>query len=179
MTTLAVKGATVVAPESVGADHLRLAVRALQLLVALAVPVSLVTWLVAGVPGILGALIGLGFVALLFSAASASLAWAVDHAPNAAVAVLAGGAFVRLALYAAVLAGLSRVDWVHPPSLAIATAVGATLTLAAELRWLARSPRLFHLDATAARPTATAHPSPYAIGATASDAAHHTGSRSL
>lgn len=166
--------------DSPGADHRRLAVRALVLLAALAVPTTVVAWLAAGTPGILGALIGLAFVALLFSAASASLAWAADHAPNAAVAVLAGGTFLRLALYAAVLSGLSRVDWVHPPSLAIATAVGAAITLAAELRWLARTPRLFHVDASAARPIGTdAHPTPHAVGADAPDAAHHTGSRSL
>jgi hypothetical protein len=169
-----------VSAESTGADHRRLARRATLLLAGLAVPTALVAWLVAGVPGVLGALIGLGFVALLFGAASASLAWAVDHAPDAAVAVLAGGAFVRLALYAAVLSGLARVDWVHPPSLAIATAVGATITLVAELRWLARTPRLFHVDASAARPIGTdAHPTPHATGADAPDAAHHTGSRSL
>lgn len=164
-----------------GADHRRLALRALVLLGVLAVPTSVVAWLVADGAGVLGALIGIGFVALLFSAASASLAWAVDHAPDAAVAVLAGGAFVRLALYAAVLVGLSRVDWVHPPSLAIATAVAATITLAAEMRWLARSPRLFHVDAAAARPTTADddHPTTHAVGATVSDAAHHTGSRSL
>lgn len=165
--------------ESTGADHRRLALRALVLLVVLAVPTSLAAWLVAGVPGVLGALIGLGFVALLFSAASASLAFAVDHVPHAATGVLLTGALCRLAIYAVALGEMSKVDWVHRPSLAIATAVGATITLAAELRWLARSPRLFHVDAAAARPTAHVHPTPHAVGASASDAAHHTGSRSL
>lgn len=134
--------------------HRRLATRALTLLAGLAVPTAVVAGVLAGAPGVVGALVGVGFVALLFGAASASLAWALDHAPNLAVAVLAAGTFVRLAIYAAVLVALSGVSWVHPPSLAIATGVATALTLAAELVWLARSPELFHLDVGPA-PTAT------------------------
>jgi hypothetical protein len=129
------------------ADHRRLARRALTLLVALAVPIAAVAGAVAGTPGVVGALIGVGFVALLFGAASTSLAWAVDNAPNLAVVVLGVGTFVRLAIYAAVLVVLADVAWVHPPSLAIATGVATACTLAAELVWLARTPQLFHVDA--------------------------------
>ncbi|MEX1178332.1 MAG: hypothetical protein WEB09_07705 [Nitriliruptor sp.] len=141
------------------ADHRRLAGRALLLLAGLAVPTAVVAGLVAGVAGVVGALIGLGFVALLFGAASLSLAWAVEHAPSMTLVVLAAGTFTRLATYAAVLDALSDVTWVHPPSLALATGVATALTLAAELVWLARTPQLFHvdLDVDAPRPAAVPH----------------------
>lgn len=175
----AVTGACPLSGEPAGADHRRLATRALALLALIAVPVCAVAALVAGRPGVIGAVFGLGFVALLFAAASASLAWAVDHAPGAALGILLGGAVTRLAVYAVTLSGLSTVTWVHRPSLAIATGIGAALTLAAELVWLARTPRLFHVDAEAARPTAVVHPSPHAHGASTPRTVHHTGSRSL
>jgi hypothetical protein len=165
--------------EQTSRDHLRLAKRALGLLAVLAVPTAVVAWLFAGTPGVVGALIGVGFVALLFGAASASLAWAVANAPSLAVGVLAAGAFARLAIYAAALTALTGATWLHRPSLALATGVATAVTLVAELIWLARTPSLFHVDAEAARPTAHVHPSPVAVGATTPDAAPQNGSRSL
>jgi hypothetical protein len=160
-------------------DHLRLAKRASGLLVVLAVPTAAVAWSFAGAPGIVGALIGVGFVALLFGASSASLAWAVRNAPGLAVGVLAAGAFARLAIYAAALTALTGATWLHRPSLALSTGVATAVTLVAELIWLARTPSLFHVDAEAARPPAHAHPSPVAVGASTPDAAPQNGSRSL
>ena len=140
--------------DQVSADHRRLATRATLLLAALAVPTSVVAGLVAGTPGVIGSLIGIAFVALLFGAASLSLAWAVQHAPAMTLAVLAAGTFARLATYAAVLVALGDVAWVHPPSLAASTGVATALTLSAELIWLARTPQLFHIETDAPRPAA-------------------------
>lgn len=128
-----------------------------MLLVVLAVPSAVVAGLVAGTPGVVGSLIGIAFVALLFVAASLSLAWAVQHAPTLTLAVLAAGTFARLATYAAVLVALGDVAWVHPQSLAASTGVATAVTLAAELVWLARTPQLFHIETDASRPAATSH----------------------
>ncbi|MEX1162046.1 MAG: hypothetical protein WEB03_00550 [Nitriliruptor sp.] len=165
--------------DTASGDHLRLAKRASGLLVVLTVPIVVAAGLYASVSGVVGSLVGVSFVALLFGASSASLVWAIDHAPGLAVAVMAGGAFARLAIYAAVLVSLSHATWLHRPSLAMATVVATTVMLAAEMVWIARTPRLFHVDAGAARPTAHAHPSPLASGAPTPDAMPQNGSRSL
>lgn len=140
-----------------GADERRLATGAALTLALLAVPVCAVAWIVAGAAGALSALIGLGFVLVLFGASAALLAVVAARQDGAGIGILAVGAALRLPLYVGVLAALSDVAWVHGRSLAAATAIAIAVTLAAELRLLARSPRLFWVDAAAARPPAFRH----------------------
>jgi hypothetical protein len=123
----------------------------------LVVPVSGVAWLLTGPTGAISALIGLGFVALLFGASALLLVWSVGRSAGSALGILLGGLFARLVLYAAALAGLSQLSWVHRPSLALATAAAFVVTLAYELVTLARSPQLFWIDADAGRPDAVGH----------------------
>lgn len=137
-----------------GSDERRLFGVAVATLAALAAPVALVAWLVAGPGAALSAMIGLGLVLLLFGASSAALAWVATRRGGAGIGVLAGGALLRLPLYLLVLFALNGVSWVHGRSLAAATAVAVAVTLATELRMLARTPRLFWVDAAAARSTA-------------------------
>lgn len=142
--------------EGIGRDERRLARGAGITLAALAVPMSAIAGLSAGRPGVAGALIGLALVGLLFGGAALLLAETAVRRPEGGVGVLVAGAVVRLIVYVAVLDLLSSAAWVHAPSLALATAVGIAVTLAAELLLLARLPHLFFIDADAARPPATA-----------------------
>lgn len=129
-----------------GSAERRLAVGALRALGILAVPVLAVAGAAAGLPGMLGAAVGLGFVALLFGASAWALSWAVARGHRSALGVLVGGALARLMVYAAALAALSRVETLHRTSLALATAVAVAVTLAYELRLLARTPQLFWVE---------------------------------
>lgn len=128
------------------ADTRRLAYRTFAMLGVVAVPVAVVGWLVAGLPGALSALVGVAFVAILFGGSALLLAVVLRHRPRWAAGVLIGGAFARMVFYAAVLLGLTQVSWVHRPSVAVATAVATAITLGYEMRALSRMPRLYHLD---------------------------------
>jgi hypothetical protein len=139
------------------ADERRLASGALKVLGALALPVAGLAFLASGVPGAVSALIGLALVLVLFGASALLLAWVAEHASASFLGVLVGGLLVRLGLYAATLMALSTVSWVHRQSLAGATALGVAVTLGYELVLLHRSPRLFWVDAAAARPSATSN----------------------
>jgi hypothetical protein len=139
-------------------DERRLAVGAARVLGLLAVPAGASGWLAAGPSGAAGALVGLGLVLVLFGASAWLLAWVAARRDDAGIGLLVAGAAARLVLYLATLVALSRVGWVHPPSLAVATAAAIAVTLAYELRLLARTPRLFWLDPAAA-------PSPSVPGA--------------
>ncbi|MFO7779691.1 MAG: hypothetical protein R6V28_15190 [Nitriliruptoraceae bacterium] len=140
--------------EASGSDERRLLWVAVGTLAALAAPIAAVAWLLAGPNGALSAMIGLGLVLLLFGASAAALAWVAANRGGAGIGVLAGGALLRLPLYLLVLFALSGVSWVHGRSLAAATAIAVAVTLGTELRMLARTPRLFWVDAAAARSTA-------------------------
>lgn len=140
-----------------GADELRLLTGGIVTLALLSLPVTAVAWSVAGGGGAVSALIGLGLVLLLFGASAAALTWVAARRGGAGIGILAGGALLRLPLYLAVLFALSGVSWVHGRSLAAATAIAVAVTLATELRLLAKMPRLFWVDAEAARPTATGY----------------------
>lgn len=137
-------------------DERRLAIGAALTLAALTPPVLAVAGIVAGLPGIVGAAIGLALVGLLFVAAAGLLAVVAARWPTGGLGVLVAGAAFRIGIYVVVLDLLSGVAWVHASSLAIATAIAIAVTLAAELRLLARLPRLFFIDADAARSPATA-----------------------
>ncbi|MEX2551209.1 MAG: hypothetical protein WD638_13380 [Nitriliruptoraceae bacterium] len=135
----------------------RLVVGAVATLALLSVPVTAVAWALIGPAAALSALIGLGFVLVLFGASAGLLAWVASREAGSGVWVLTGGVAIRLPLYILALTLLSRVPWVHGRSLAVATAIAIVVTLAAELRLIARTPRLFWVDATATRPSAPAN----------------------
>lgn len=109
----------------------------------------------AGAPGVIGATVGLSLVAALFAAGAWLLALASRQA-SGGIGVLAAGAAIRLAGYIVILDLLSGSPRVDASSLALATAAGIVVTLAAELRLLSRMPELFILDADAVRRPATA-----------------------
>lgn len=139
-------------PESV--DQRRLAAGAAKVIGLLAVPATGLAALAAGWPGVAGALVGLGFVLLLFGASALLLAWVTERTTGAVgVLLLAGGSVVRLVMYLATLFALNDVAWVHGRSLAAATGVAVAVTLAYELRLLAGMQRLFWVDAAAGRPS--------------------------
>ncbi|MFA9445030.1 hypothetical protein [Egicoccus sp. AB-alg6-2] len=126
----------------------------LRVLGLVAVVVVTAASLLAGPVAGLSALIGVGFVAVLFGVSTAVLAWLARRGAGSALGVLAGAMVGRLILYAAALSVLAQVAWVHRTSLALATAVAVALTLAYELRALSRMPRLFWIDADASHTAA-------------------------
>jgi hypothetical protein len=126
-------------------------------LVITAVPIVAAAGLLVGADGVLGAIVGIGLVALLFGGSTAVLAYVASRRGGAGIGLLVGGAALRLPLYLAVLFALRDVPYVHGRSLATATAIAIAVTLAVELRLLARLPRLFWVDAAATRPSALAH----------------------
>jgi hypothetical protein len=155
-------------------DERALAIGATRLLSLLAVPSAALAWLLAGPSGAAGALVGLGLVLVLFGASAWLLAWVAARRSDAGIGLLVAGSAGRLVLYVVTLSLLSQVSWVHPRSLAVTTAAAIAVTLAYELRLLARTPRLFWLDPAAA-------PSPRLAGApstTTAAAAPSTTSRS-
>lgn len=129
-----------------GSGERRVARGAVRAVALLAVPVVGAAAVVAGMPGVVGAVIGLGFVLVLFGASAWMLARAVERGQRSAMGVLVGGAVARLMLYAAALMMLSNVEGIHRPSLAWATAAAMVVTLAYELRLLARTPQLFWVE---------------------------------
>jgi hypothetical protein len=140
-----------------GGDERRLALGAARALALLAVPVVTAGAVVAGWSGAASAAVGLGFVFVLFGASAALLAYvAATRSSEAGVRLLILGAVVRLPLYIVALSVLERMAWVHPRSLAGATAFAIAVTLAYELHLLRRMPRLFWIDAAAGAPSAVA-----------------------
>lgn len=150
-TSAAVAGAALSPIPAVGRPELRLAGKALLAIGVLAVPVAVAAGVVEGVPGVVGALAGLGLVAVLFGASGAAMAFAARRVPSAMVRVAVIGFAVRLALYVAVLQVLGQAATVHRGSLAIATAVGVVVTLYYELRLISKTPQLFWVESDDAR----------------------------
>ena len=128
------------------------ALLAVGLLAAVVLPLAGVR---AGAPGVVGAAVGLALVVVLF-AVGAGLLGVAARRPSGGIGLLAAGAAVRLAGYLIVLDLLRGDPRVDAASLALATAAGIAVTLAAELRLLSRMPELFILDADATRRPATA-----------------------
>jgi hypothetical protein len=146
------------AAEANATDERRLAVGALQVLVALALPVVAIAGWLVGWDGALSALIGLAFVLVLFGGSAALLAFAAARTtPARGVGLLVVGAVARLPLYLVALRLLEQVPWIHGRSLAAATALAVAVTLAYEVHLLRRMPRLFWIDAAAVRPPAVAN----------------------
>lgn len=125
------------------APGLALARRAGAALALLAVPVLALAALAAGIPGLLGALVGLALVGVLFGAAALLHAWAARLRPTTQLAVMAAGLGARLLVYLAVVESLRGVDGLSRPSLAIATAVAVAATLACELWLISRTPAFY------------------------------------
>lgn len=135
----------------------RVAVRALALLL---LPVTGVAYLLRGVPGALGAALGLGLVLVLFGASAWVLAVVAERRmAEAGIGVLVGAAALRIVFYLAVLLGLSDVSVIDGRSLAAATVIAIAVSLAVELRTLATTPQLFWIDAAAVTPAVLAHDS--------------------
>jgi hypothetical protein len=122
-----------------------LARAALLAALGLAVPIVGFAWALYGAPGAAGAGAGLSLVLVLFGGAALLHVWAGRLSPSAWAGAVAAGFGGRLVLYTLVLAALSRVEGLHWPSLAAATAVGFVATLAVELRVLTKHPELFWL----------------------------------
>lgn len=128
-----------------GTDERKLVTGAMIVLALLALPTAAVGYLAVGFDGAVSGLLGLGFVALMFAGSGVLLQRSARQRDNGIV-VLVIGVLVRLPLYLVSLALLSRLSWVHGRSLALATVVAIAVTLAYELRLIARSPRMFWID---------------------------------
>ncbi|MGA9871121.1 MAG: hypothetical protein WBQ44_08275 [Rhodococcus sp. (in: high G+C Gram-positive bacteria)] len=128
------------APVPDQSDSMRAAVRYGVIgLVALTVLGGAVAWLIAGLPGLWGALIGaaLGGGFILTTALSISLT--SKFPPTMAGAVLLGGWIVKMLLAVVVLALLKDMDFYSKKSLALVVVSALVLVLGAEVYGVVRT----------------------------------------
>ena len=99
---------------------------------------ALVGGQIAGADGARSASLGVGMTATLFGGGLLGLV----RSPRggASLAPVLAAFSIRVVLYAAALALVTRAEWVHGPSLVAATAASVALMLAVELVALAREP---------------------------------------
>jgi len=112
-------------------------VTAATLLVLLAISAA-AGWAVQGRGGALSAALGVTLTGVLFGGGLVSLHRTA--AGSGSFAPLAAAFALRIVLYAAALALITRAEWVHGPSLAAATAASIAVMLAVELVAVAREP---------------------------------------
>lgn len=143
-------------PVAPGRDERTLVTGASVAIAVVGLPAGSIAYLVAGWNGVVSALVGLGFVWVLFGGSALLLVRAAQQR-RAGIATLVVGAAVRLVLYLVALTLLSQLSWVHGRSLALATAAAVAVTLAYELWLIARSPRMFWIDPEAVRPSAVSN----------------------
>lgn len=125
-----------------GAGRMLARTAALAVLV-LALPIVGGAAVLHGTEGAAGASAGLALVFVLFGVAALLHGRGARLSPQAWAALAAAGFGGRLLLYTVALTALSRVDALHWPSLALATAFGIAGTLAAELWILTKRSELF------------------------------------
>jgi hypothetical protein len=127
-----------VAARRAAASTRRLAVVTALTLVIVLGSATAVGALALGRDGALSAALGVGLTGVLFGGGLMSLhrtaAGSGSFTPVAAAFAL------RIVLYAAALALVTRAEWVHGPSLAAATAASIAVMLAVELVAVAREP---------------------------------------
>ena len=129
--------------------ELDLARSAVGFLLVLGVPVIGVAALAAGASGAMSAAIGAAVVIGMFVMAGALMSYAARIGPAALMAAVLGGYVVRLGIYAGLIVLLRPVEWLHGPSLAIATAVLLVAVLVWEVRVVSRMPNTLWVDAAA------------------------------
>jgi hypothetical protein len=115
-------------------------------------------WLVVGRSGALSAALGVALTGVLFGGGLVSLHRTAGG--SGSFAPVAAAFALRIVLYAAALALVTRAEWVHGPSLAAATAASIAVMLAVELVAVAREPLaeiepLGRLGGNGARETST------------------------
>jgi hypothetical protein len=127
----------------IGAERAAASTRRLARVTALTLLLLLVAavasgWAVAAGGGAASAALGVGLTAVLFGGGLISL----HRTPRGSTSFgpLAAAFAVRIVLYAAALALVTRAEWVHGPSLAFATAASIAVMLAVELVAVAREP---------------------------------------
>lgn len=118
-------------------------VAAAKLLAFLSPPLLYGAWIVAGSGGALGAAAGIVGVLVLFGLTGVLLVPFRAERPAVVVGVSLAGVGLRVAAYGVGLALLAGVDGLHRPSLAVATAVAFTATLAYEIRVITTTPGFF------------------------------------
>ena len=116
----------------------RLAVVTAATLALLLTAAATTGWLVIGPDGALSAGLGVGLTAVLFGGGLVSLHRTA--AGSGSLGPVAAAFAIRIVLYASALALINRAEWVHGPSLAVATAASIAVMLAVELVAVSREP---------------------------------------
>jgi hypothetical protein len=107
-------------------------------LLGLLVAATLAGWSAVGPDGAASAALGVGLTSVLFAGGLLGLRRAAG--PDASFLPVVTAGAVRIVLYAAALALVTRAEWLHGPSLALATAASIAVMLAIELVAVAREP---------------------------------------
>jgi len=107
-------------------------------LVLLLLGAAALGWLRVGAEGAASAALGVALTGVLFAGGLVGLQRAAGPRASFLPVVAAGG--LRLVLYACALVLVTRAEWLHGPSLALATAASIAVMLAVELLAVAREP---------------------------------------
>jgi urea transporter len=122
------------------ADAFRRALRdTLLLLGVLVVLGTLVGWLVAGLPGVWGALIGVGLAGVFCTTTVIAVQRTLHSPPATMAAVVMGTWLAKLVVVVVVLAVLRPMDFYSAPVLGAVLAVGAVGSLALDARAMSRA----------------------------------------
>ncbi len=153
-------GATPPAPDRDQPIERDLARGALKVIAVLALPVLVVTWLVADTAGLLGGALAVAVVAAMYAGSGALLSWAARRGPEWLMGAALAGFGLRLLVYLGLMVLLRPLEVLHGPSLAISAAVLLIASLAWEVRTVQRTPALWWLTSAAGapRPAATKGP---------------------
>lgn len=145
-----------VVPAHVTKEIFASALRAtLTMLVVLTVVGVGVGALVAGMPGVWAALLGVG-VTLIFSGTTiASMLYTADKGPNTTMAVLLGGWIAKMAVLVVILAVLGQLDFYHHLVFAVIVLVGVIGSAALDMRSVIRG-REPYINPSATGPDAQA-----------------------
>jgi hypothetical protein len=130
-----------------------MAFAALRTSLPLALVVGAPAALLRGADGLVTALFVLVLVVGMFVLTGIAHGWAAGRGPGALQAVAMGGLFVRLWLYATLLAILRPLEVLDPTTLVIATPVVVFTLLAYEVRFVSSRREFLFIDVAARRRT--------------------------
>lgn len=130
--------------EAVSPVFRRILVQGAVLVVGLAVVAGLVGWLVAGVPGLLGGLIGAVMSVVFLGLTAASVLVAIRVSKGQMISgsffgIIMGTFLLKFILFIVVLVALKDRDWVDTPVLAVAIIVGVVGSLVIDVATVARA----------------------------------------
>ncbi|WP_230402339.1 hypothetical protein [Sanguibacter suaedae] len=128
-----------VVPAHVTKEIFGAALRATLLLLAVVSVVGVgVGALVAGTPGVWGALLGVAITLLFSGTTILSMVWTADRSPSTTMAVVLGAWIAKMAVLVVVLATVGQMDFFHRVVFAVVVLVGVVGSAALDMYCVVR-----------------------------------------